>query len=123
MERNDLENFDELVANLDSGQFNTNLTQKMREALRAMRESVDRHGKASAEVSLTVQFKAETNGRVEIKTKTKIKAPGIPEASETRWINKAGALQASDPRQDELPAMRVVPPAGSAARAPHGDAE
>ncbi len=95
--------FDQLIFEHDSGSLNHGLTRKMRELMEALNEHARDTGKAKGEITLKLKFEATNNGRVEIKSETNVKAPGLPRTQETRWINDDGSLAAEDPRQAKLP--------------------
>ncbi len=95
--------FDELIAEMDSGQLNTNLTAELRGLTECMNARAQESGGAKGEIKLTIKFSAETNGRVEIAADVKITRPGPPGVTETRWIGDKGDLVQSDPRQQVIP--------------------
>ncbi len=95
--------FDELIAEIDSGSLNSNLTQEMRGLTECMNARAQDSGGAKGEITLKLKFSAEPNGRVEIAADVKITRPGPPGVTETRWIGDKGALVQADPRQTALP--------------------
>lgn len=91
--------FDELIAKLDSGQTNSEITREVRDMLAALNERAQNSGSAKGKLTLTLDFAVANNGRVEIQASTKIQRPGPPKTKETRWIGPKGELLAADPRQ------------------------
>ena len=111
--------FDELIITHDSGGTNMDASQTLRDTVAAVRAHAERVGKAAGSVSVQFAFAATGEGRVEITAKVSAKTPAPPKATETRWIDKSGALVASDPRQTKLDlkavgrgeqSLRTVPP-------------
>jgi hypothetical protein len=95
--------FDELIAEIDGGMMNTELSREMRGMVNALEERCRTHGKAKGEITVKLKFSAVGNGRVEIECDASLKRPGVPKAKETRWIADGGALAVGDPRQNILP--------------------
>lgn len=98
--------FDELIANLDSGGANLELSREMREMNEKLVKRAAEVGKAHGEITVKLKFDATSNGRVEISYAAEIKRPGPPKVEETRWIGDKGELHVADPRQEKLP-LRV----------------
>jgi len=114
--------FDELIAQIDSGQFNSDLTHELRELTVALNARAQEGGAAKGALTIKLAFVAANNGRVEIAAEATAKRPGPRKTTETRWIGKRGELAASDPRQDPLPLRTAGAPANDDAplRTPRG---
>lgn len=100
---------DELIAEMDSGSVNSEGSGVLRDLMAKLNEHAQRNQKAKGEFTLKLAFLATANGRVEITSEIKAKAPAPPRTSETRWLGERGSLLAADPRQETLPLK--APPA------------
>jgi 2-phospho-L-lactate transferase/gluconeogenesis factor (CofD/UPF0052 family) len=97
-----METFDELIAGLDSGAANLELSKAVRDLVQRLEKRAEQTGTAKGEITLKLKFAAVSNGRVEIKQETTVKQPGLPTVHEVRWIGSGGSLVAADPRQAAL---------------------
>lgn len=103
--------FDELITEMDSGSFNSEATGVLRDLLDRLNDHAQRNSKAKGELTVRLSFEALANGRVEIQSDIKSKAPAPPRTRETRWLGERGSLLASDPRQVEMPLKTAGAPA------------
>jgi len=94
-----METFDELVIEHDSGNFNQGISRKMRALLKELKDHAFEQSTAKGEITLKVKFEVTSNGRVQIKTATNVKGPGLPNTTETRWVGPKGSIVSEDPRQ------------------------
>lgn len=92
-----------LVADLDAGKFDADLTESLRELVSRLRGRAELNGTAKGEIAVKIKFVCGDNGRIEIETDTTIKQPGPPKSSDTKWVTPDGSLVGSDPRQQKLP--------------------
>lgn len=103
MEEETSKTFAELIADLDAGKFNGDLTDSLRELVSRLRGRAEMSGTAKGEIGIKIKFVCGENGRLEIETDTSIKQPGPPKSSDTKWVTAEGSLVGSDPRQQKLP--------------------
>lgn len=110
MPRNNTESaitFDELLAGLDGGALNVELSDEMRSLMTALKDRAASTGAAKGSIAVTLSFTAANNGKVDIQASTTVRRPGPPKTRDSRWIDRNGRLSESDPRQLEL-TPRVV---------------
>lgn len=101
--KNNVETFDLLIAGLDSGAVNGELTREMRALVEAINERALADGKAKGSLTVKLTIAAENNGRVDISVDATSKRPSPRRSKEVRWVGKNGQLLLSDPRQETLP--------------------
>lgn len=99
-----LHNFAQVIAALEDGDLNSNLTDKMRDLIAEINDvAKEKGGKAGGTISLTIAFKYDS-GVIEVCAAD----PVLKKPKETRrktlmWATPGNLLTQKNPKQQELP--------------------
>lgn len=109
-----VKSFDALLADLDDGQVVLGIDQELQTLMRQtlnVAKSKGQAGQAVGVLNITVGFKVDASGEVEIRATHSIKAPKIPSALTRRWLDpKTASIVEANPRQTSLPLRDALPP-------------
>ena len=105
MSVNSLKDFSRVIAELENGQLNADLSQKLETALKALKERCDIDGIKSAGAKIAVELSIVYEGdNIEINARTKSTLPEKPRNRSIFWLSEDGkGVWRENPKQPRLP--------------------
>ncbi len=94
---------DTLLCELDAGNFNTRVSEAMRELLGKLHTRAQEDSDAAGKLSLEVSFSVARSGKVDVRASFKTNAPAPRCEASTFYVTNRGRLSVRDPRQMKLP--------------------
>lgn len=99
--------FSTFLAQLSDGEFNTDLTDQMRDLVAALSDCfADNGGKPGGKIAITLSFKLD-DGIVEVKPDLKVTKPKVAQRKSVFWATPGNNLTRRNPKQQELPLRDV----------------
>lgn len=100
----EIKDFSRVLWELEDGQFNTDCSNKLEEAIKAMRERCDEDGMRMAKATISVNLSLTlSSGNLVVQANVTSKNPEKPRGNTVFWTTKNNALSRENPKQPRLP--------------------